>query len=126
MNSRTMLFLVTGLLLELGASLYRSNNVTHAQTPAVLTTLADITGDGNVHQLQTTGLAHYVNFTTPVTGNTGTCRIAESAAAVTSTRGWRLAPNSNVYLATLGGPYALSSLYYSCTSSDVMSVEWAY
>ena len=111
--------------LALGALLFESQTA-HAQAPALLQTFADITGDGNVHQLAASGLAGYVQFSTPVTGNTGVCRIGESMAAVTSSRGFTVPPNAGRQLPPLGKPYALNQIFYMCASSDVMTIGVAF
>lgn len=96
----------------------------------VLTTAADITGDGNSHPLAASGQARWVQVIAGA-ANAGVVRIGDGT--VTSTRGLPIARGSGMLFPPVATDaregleqhtYALASIYYNAATNDTLSVTW--
>jgi hypothetical protein len=95
-------------------------------------TIADITGDGAVHQLASSGTARYIQFAALST-NTGTARVGNSS--ISNSQGIPIGPGVPDFWppVTAATGYnqstqmiALSSVYYLVQSGDKISITYWY
>ena len=95
-----------------------------------ITSTADISGDGAVHQFASGGAARWVQFVCPST-NTSAVRIGDST--ISTSKGVPCAPGGALLLPALpmtdspaSSPlYDLSSIYYLIQSGDKLSITRA-
>jgi hypothetical protein len=101
-----------------------------AQSPV---TIADISGDGAVHQIASSGTAISITFeapagnsTTSCTGNTLTGCVRIGDASISTSRGTYLTPGSTATLPEPGGTtrYKLSEWYYLVQTGDKLVINY--
>jgi len=93
-------------------------------------TIADISGDGAIHQIAATGGASWIQFVAPVS-NANAARVGD--ANITTSRGVPIAAGGALFFPPLAADtrndqtdrrYALSTVYYLVQSGDKLSITY--